>query len=463
MVKKSLSALALFAYGSAASAQSFPVPNDILQAGHWGSDGWNEQPITYEAGSVTNAPTSGAAANIPATAYEFAELNPIDTTGWELSNVAQCLTIYEGGTCNEAKVRFTISGFSHALKDDPIRNFNLPGTSHLHCFFGNASTNAVTTYASLRNRALKSRAGGGPMNATAYWVPCMVKQVGGVNYVVKSKGTIIIYYEIDPAAADNATWLLLGLRYVTGWDMDNTAAAQYAWLQSKLDVANAQPGTSGRYTLTGPGGVKGYGAEWKCNNATSAAYPGAFAGPNGEDAFAGTCNSGDDFWIQFRGASCWDRINFWSPGGYKHVIPSVYDNYKSTFVCPKNYAKIPDLQFQIHYPQAGIADRATMRLASDPTTGQAKGLTFHTDWLNGWQRPQLRKWLNECIGIQNTFPSRECGTSANSNSTKLVTDIAAPTGRTPQVQAAPNSGSSTDITKMWRWGGGTGDVHVHGN
>lgn len=60
--------------------------------------------------------------------------------------------------------------YSHSLPDDPIVFPNRPGASHLHDFFGNISTNASSTYSSMRGApttcGLKDDTGG-------YWVPAL--------------------------------------------------------------------------------------------------------------------------------------------------------------------------------------------------------------------------------------------------------------------------------------------------
>jgi len=40
--------------------------------------------------------------------------------------------------------------FAHRAKDDPIVYPRQPGASHMHDFFGNKSTNAFSTYRSMR-------------------------------------------------------------------------------------------------------------------------------------------------------------------------------------------------------------------------------------------------------------------------------------------------------------------------
>src|SRR5881396_1703219 len=56
-----------------------------------------------------------------------------------------------GGPILASGGRFTTDcAFSHRLPDDPIVKPALPGASHSHDFFGNATTNAFSTYDSLR-------------------------------------------------------------------------------------------------------------------------------------------------------------------------------------------------------------------------------------------------------------------------------------------------------------------------
>ena len=85
--------------------------------------------------------------------------------------------------------------FSHGNNDDPIMYPGQPGTSHAHSYFGNVSTNASSTLASLRRagsschrRGRPSRvlgadarrpaaAGRPPLNASVYYIRATVKPV----------------------------------------------------------------------------------------------------------------------------------------------------------------------------------------------------------------------------------------------------------------------------------------------
>lgn len=69
----------------------------------------------------------------------------------------------------------SVCQFSHALPDDPIVFPDEPGASHLHDFLGNVTTDAYSTYDSLRaGDTTCDRAG----DTAAYWVPALYRADG---------------------------------------------------------------------------------------------------------------------------------------------------------------------------------------------------------------------------------------------------------------------------------------------
>jgi hypothetical protein len=225
-----LLALLTFVIASPASAVTcgtFVVPTDIASQPGWSCTGWqvvpqydttNSAPNTWLDPAVTPNPQTGLT-NIPAPSYGVGRITASVVAEYAngvsgSTNPAVTCTSFgrvkgEGGdySCAEAKFRTGVD-FSHYAPDDPIRNFGAPGVSHLHCFFGNGTTNAFSTYKSLRNRALTSTAMGTDVNGTGYWYPCIVvpnRDGDGVAYVVKPD-TIVVYYAGDgstPTAAAN--------------------------------------------------------------------------------------------------------------------------------------------------------------------------------------------------------------------------------------------------------------------
>src|SRR5512132_1348670 len=72
-----------------------------------------------------------------------------------------------------ASARFHIEcGFHHQRSDDPIVYPRQPGKSHLHSFFGNKSTNAYSTWLSLRRAGTNCNHKG---DKAAYWIPALKK------------------------------------------------------------------------------------------------------------------------------------------------------------------------------------------------------------------------------------------------------------------------------------------------
>lgn len=68
-------------------------------------------------------------------------------------------------------VPFVVScSVSHVSKDDPILHPGMPMASHTHAFFGNRSTNAKSTTASMSGATTSCR---DPFDRAAYWLPTL--------------------------------------------------------------------------------------------------------------------------------------------------------------------------------------------------------------------------------------------------------------------------------------------------
>lgn len=486
-MRRVLLALLALCFASQAMAQSFPKPPDVDPyvpiTPVFKTD--NSHNVVLD--STVTAPTVRELIDIPMpsnTNRIFVGTQPTTRSGF-------CLTDAFGGTngCAQAKFRTHVD-FSHMAPDDPIRNYGQPGSSHLHCFFGNGTTNAYSTYSSLRHHALTSTAAGTDANGTGYWYPCLisVNPFGdGKNYAIKTN-LVSVYYLINFAAdGPMATHLPIGLRYVFGYEMDDN----WAWLQTILDAANAvdtQSPTHTRYSVTLNGHHHDGEVFYICQGATAtAAANNAGEGvgasyylkmPDGSDPYNGTCNAGQLFYAGIDGAHCWDGKNLWSPGGYKHVIPMIYDSFYHEWVCPSNYYTIPPIILEVAFTQTGWSDRQHWELSSDlskrggvPFTAGAlypPGTTFHTDWMFGWDSTTIRKWEQNCIGIEHHIP-HECATSVISANERLFGGIidseAGAGGRNPQVTSTwlPHI-NPTDEGYMLvppAWSGSLTGMHIH--
>ncbi|MEI9966146.1 MAG: DUF1996 domain-containing protein [Candidatus Moraniibacteriota bacterium] len=408
---------------------------------------------TYAAGTTLNVIGDGSprGGTPPAAAYELENIPTPNRLDWTVpAEGLPCETTLTGGGCTEAKARF-LAESTHILFDDPIRNYGQPGTSHCHQFFGNGSTNAYSTYASLREHGNTALFSGGANNATGYWEPCLIKKNAfgdGKDYVVRPNG-FIVYYSDSPQASLDNTYLPIGLRYVGGYNMDDGDE----WLQSKIDAANSQPGTAfNRYSLDN-GGNRAVVSKWICSS--NGSQSATLTDDEGNDLM-GNCAPGPNLRVEFLGPRCWDGVNLWSPGGYHHVIPGVYDSFAEGFVCPNGWWKLPALSFQAHFSSQGAADYTTWQFSSDMTVQEntpeddyvPAGATFHTDWMFGWDGESIggwqfptTGWLNFCLGIGNDTP-RECDGSIISATEILKTSQPSPNGRANTVNPYHDWGTS---------------------
>lgn len=474
-ITRILLAVMAFASATMAQAQTFPKPPDVAD--------YQSVAVTYASG--TNANTLGDNSNAkggtpPAYATMPADIPSTSTTGWVVASggAGFCNLPISGGVCVEAKFR-THANTSHIAYDDPIRNYGQPRQSHLHQFFGNRTANAFSTYASLRNNCNSTTitnggatAGGGcAVNGTAYWFPCPIKTNpfgDGKNYCVKSDYQII-YYTMNPY--NNYTQLQRiprGLRYVLGHRMDASGSTGYVDFDAEIAAANAQPGTGGRYTRISRGtGWVGWGCE--STGEGGKRYLGKKDGSVG--GFTTPCPSTSRIYAELEAPSCWDGVNLWSPGGYKHLRHTIHDVPSgANDICPLGWYRLPQLIIKIFFSHQGEADYKTWRLSSDDMAETACGCTiengesFHTDWFGGWDDTMFMLWQDNCLGINST--PHECDNSVASATQRFITGENAPDGsRSPQVSLTTVYGTAS-AANMWEIPANPtspATIHTHGN
>jgi hypothetical protein len=183
-----------------------------------------------------------------------------------------------------------------------------------------------------------------------------------------------------------------------------------------------------------------------------------------------------DFEVNIGAPPCIDGKNLWSAGGYKHVIPMVWDHDLSAWACPSNYYRIPDLTLEIHFTQYGAADRARWDLSSDiayrAKWGLTKaqlppGTTFHTDWMDGWDHANgMNVWQTNCSGVEH-HTGHQCNSSQIGPTQRLIGGFAGEAGvsRPVQVVTVPNA-HLLETDPGWKlippaWSGGMTNMHIH--
>jgi len=237
---------------------------------------------------------------------------------------------------------FSDCRFSHAAPDDPIVRPGLPGASHPHAFFGNTSTDARSSLASLLGHGTTCMR---KADTAAYWVPALYRN----GHVVKPLEAII-YYRIR--SVDRVHPFPPGLKIVAG-------------------NARATAPQSTRIVF------------WNC------LYP---SGPLKPSVSVPECSRRRARMIRrpptgylrlnVNFPDCWDGKRLDSGDHHSHMA------YSSGLRCPASHpVKVPSLRLTVAYPIRGGAELA---LASG---GLYSG---HADFFNAWKQGELKRLVEAC-------------------------------------------------------------------
>jgi hypothetical protein len=256
-----------------------------------------------------------------------------------LSLLIAALALLAGGTPSARADGIFIAdcNFSHRAADDPIVRHGKPGTSHSHDFFGNAATNASTTFRSLRRHAGNCVPAG---DHSAYWAPTLYRHGRAIKAI-----QVQVYYQ-DFFRYGKVLPFPAGLRVVAG---------------------------SASATAPQTGIVR-----WTCRD--------------DQGAGSATIPSCGDKLITLHVAfpDCWDGRRLDSPDHRSHMAYN-YEGGKELGLqrCPASHPiVVPALQLNVVYP---VHDGAGVRLASGSV------LTAHADFFNGWQPSLLRKRVDDVL------------------------------------------------------------------
>lgn len=244
----------------------------------------------------------------------------------------------------------------HYAMDDPIVFPNQPGMSHMHTFFGNTSTNASTTLASLSAHSPSSCGRGmGTSDLSAYWVPSLMKKnADGTSTVVQSEQKNVVYYR-RPGAGLGPGVLPFpkGLRMIAG----NAKAVS----DQSLSIVQWDCGGGG---LESP-------HMYQCPSGPSTEIHGSLVFP-----------------------SCWDGVHLDSADHKSHMAYAAANG-----TCPADHpVSLPEVTFELDYP--GISGGPDYYLSS----GGIYSLhgDFIADWDNQVQNALVATCLNqahECLDI----------------------------------------------------------------
>jgi Domain of unknown function (DUF1996) len=225
--------------------------------------------------------------------------------------------------------------FSHRAMNDPIVSHGKPGWSHSHDFYGNSSTNAFSTFGSLR------RSSGNCTPAddhSAYWTPTLYRYGRPVKAV-----QVQAYYE-DFFRYGRVLPFPAGLRMVAGGGMGMKAPA----------------GT----------------VRWTCQ--TDDSLDGGLTIPSCPSSYVTVRVSFPD---------CWDGRRVDSPNHRSHMAYELPDPARmGIHVCPAGHpVVVPHLQLNVTYP---------LHNGNGVTLASGSVMTAHADFFNGWKPSTLLQRVN---------------------------------------------------------------------
>jgi hypothetical protein len=255
--------------------------------------------------------------------------------------------------------------FSHASNDDPIVYPGFPGLSHAHTFFGNTSTDARSTPASLRRGGTTCKPAA---DRGAYWVPTLYEQgrpvkAAKAQFYYNLRG----YQTMSPFPA--------GLKMITG-DAHAKAPQSENVVYWSCGTAGVRTRVGNRAPECGVLEARFHGVAQRC----------------------ATCERMSNFPVRAKTfvelhlnfPDCWDGKHLDSPDHRSHMA------YSRNYVCPASHpVKVPLIRLTIRYP---ITDGRDVVLASG---GQ---LTAHADFINAWDQHVLARLVDVC------FHDRPCDT-----------------------------------------------------
>jgi hypothetical protein len=224
--------------------------------------------------------------------------------------------------------------FSHQGPDDPIVFPGKPGASHQHTFVGNRTTDAFSTFGSLRSsRTTCARAA----DTAAYWVPALYQ---GSSLVLPRAATI--YYRRGTTSP--VTAFPNGLRMIAG------------------DAAATSP-QGMRVTF------------WSC---------GALSGvPPSSDVPTCPQARGSTLRLHVRFPSCWDGRRLDSPDHKSHMAYAVRGS------CPSTHpVAVPAIAQIYRYPTLG---------GEGFTLASGGEYSAHADFFNAWRPGALKRLVEGCL------------------------------------------------------------------
>jgi hypothetical protein len=236
--------------------------------------------------------------------------------------------------------------FSHSAADDPIVYPGQPGASHMHAFYGNTSTNAASTTASLLAANSTCSRGFDTIDHSSYWVPALYRTGGQLMAGPANQQHVTVYYRRGNAVSGQKTVPFpQGFRMIAG---DHNATSP----QSSA-ITN-----------------------WRCSGSTQTAAQAAIP----------SCSATQYLDARIKFPSCWDGKNIDSTNHMSHVA---YPGKNS--VCPADHpVKLPEVTYQIAYKNLNGA-------GSQYQLSSGSQYSMHGDFFAAWDNRYQSALVNSCL------------------------------------------------------------------
>ena len=228
---------------------------------------------------------------------------------------------------------------SHRLQDDPIVYPNEPGAAHLHEFFGNVTTDATSTYGSLRDAGTTCSF---RRDTSAYWTPAL-----SIDGAIVAPNDFDFYYITITSPHERVRAFPRGLRVIAG-DAHATEEQPRGVVQWTCDGSDSDP-------LTRPPDDCG----------------------------------GRDLVARVKFPDCWDGERLDSRNHRAHMAYSVEREGSEWHRCPRSHpVPVPKLIYRLQWP---IQSGEGVELSSGPAR------SLHADFFNSWDQRALRRLVRTCI------------------------------------------------------------------
>jgi hypothetical protein len=275
----------------------------------------------------------------------------------------------EGGDPTGANfvVSCGFTGIDKRAAVDPIVDFGKPG-QHMHDFYGNTTTNANSTYGTLRAGGTTCNK---PEDKAAYWIPTVTwTPTRGTPKTLTASQTFFYYRAGLKAPADVQPFPAL-----------DTTDPPDGQLDDGLKIVT----------------VKGHKVEWRCQGGTFSPTPPTQCGDNATlvvriffpDCLAVRKDANGQPIIDPTTGKQIPLLD--SPDHRSHMVDA------TSAECPIDYPyPVPRLQTNFLFKDTILTKKGHVTLSSDHQ-GDRPGSTMHVDFFNAWDQPKLEDLVARCI------------------------------------------------------------------